>query len=431
MKKILSVLLVLAMVLSLCACGGKGDTTPKAFSVGFGRVDITPTASASLHGYSELRNSMGVYNKLYATCVAMADTTGNTVLMYAVDLIFVDTKMAEKYVAQVSEATGIPASNIMASGSHTHSAPTPNGNGTYWDTQFYPAMVQAAKDALADLAPAQILAGEIRTDKMNFVRHYMTANGVVIGDNFGTAAENGGITGHATEADNQMQLIRMVREDKKDILMINWQGHAKTVSTADTPEGNANRGLISSDYVGILRDNLEAENEDLAVAYYLGPSGNLNVYSRIKEERTNAPSDPKIFGQNLTKYVTDALPTLQPVETAQPAVKNEKKVIKALQKDGVATTDCEVSTVVAGDLSFVAVPYEMFDTNGMYVKENSPAKFTFLMTCANGHIGYVPAEYAYDYDANCYETRSSYLGRGEAEKLAAEMVSMLKATAAK
>ena len=430
MKKILSLLLVLVLVLGLCACGG-GSKTPKEFSVGYGRVDITPKSSVSLHGYFELRDSIGVFNRLYATCIAMADSTGNTVLMYAVDLIYVNNSMAEKYVKQVSEATGIPESNITASGSHTHSAPTPNGNATYWETQFYPAMVQAAKDALADMAPAQILAGETRTDKMNFVRHYKTATGVIIGDNFGSASENGGITGHATEADNQMQLIRMVRADKKDILMINWQGHPKTASAGDTPEGQANRPLIASDYVGMLRDNLEAENEDLQVIYFLGPSGNLNVYSRMKDERANATSDPKTFGKNLTKYVTDALPTLQPVENTQPAVKNEKVKQETPQKGGASKAVCEVTTVVAGDISFVAVPYEMFDTNGMFVKENSPTKFTFLMTCANGHIGYVPSEYAYDYDGACYEVRSSILERGGAEDLANKMVEQLKTTAAK
>lgn len=420
MRKAICLILAVLLALSLCACGGQKE---QGFRVGFGRADITPKQPVSLHGYFELRQSTGVLNKLYATCVALSDGS-NTVLMYTVDIIGMND-VAGEYMEKVSEATGIPASNIVASATHTHSGPSNQTDNFYWENQFYPAMVQAAEDALADLSTAQIYAGDTRTDRMNFVRHYMTANGVVVGDNFGDPAENGGIVGHATESDNQMQLIRFVREDKKDILLINWQGHPKTASTSETATGLQHRSFISSDYIGFLRDNLEAEQADLQVAFYLGASGNLNVFSRLDNERDNAPADFMVFGRNLTKVVSDALPTLRLVENTQPAVKNEKKIIEAPNKSGNVTIPCNVSTIVAGDISFVSVPYEMFDTNGMYVKENSPTKITFIMTCSDGYLSYVPSDYAYSYSGDCYEVRSSKLGKGGAEMLAAEMVNML------
>ena len=39
---------------------------------------------------------------------------------------------------------------------------------------------------------------------------------------------------------------------------------------------------------------------------------------------------------------------------------------------------------------------------------------TFVMTVANGHSGYMPSDYAFDY-VNCYEVCSSRYARGTTE----------------
>jgi hypothetical protein len=77
-----------------------------------------------------------------------------------------------------------------------------------------------------------------------------------------------------------------------------------------------------------------------------------------------------------------------------------------------------------GDVAFVAVPYEMYDSNGMYVKENSPADMTFVLTCAGGAYAYVASTFASKnggYDA--YKTSFAY-GTGDA--VAEHLVEMLK-----
>lgn len=76
------------------------------------------------------------------------------------------------------------------------------------------------------------------------------------------------------------------------------------------------------------------------------------------------------------------------------------------------------------DSGVAVVPYEMFDTNGMYIKENSPFQMTFVATCANGGYGYFPSLVAcknggYEPDTGKYE-------HGSAEILADLYVQMLK-----
>lgn len=429
MKKILSLLLVLVLVLGLCACGGGGSKTPKGLTVGYGRADITPKLSVGLHGYGDVgkRMSKGVLNKLYATCIALTDETGNTILLYTVDLIGLRPSLMEKFRPGVVEATGVPADNIFAAGTHTHSGPSPDAGGTYWDEEFAPAMIEAAKAAMADRAPFQVKAGKTYTEGMNFVRHYTTTSGTVIGDNFGSVKESGERTGHTTQADNEMQLIHFVREDKKDIIMVNWQAHAKTASTGDTAEGRATREMLSSDYIGSCRDYLEGKNDDLLFAFFLGAAGNLNTYSKIKSENATSPMQYDQFGQKLAGYIEEAMPNL--TDRGQPQVKNAATSYPAKQPTG-GTTDFEVRAAVFGEIGFVAVPYEMFDTEGMTIKKESPCDVTFVMTVANGHVGYMPSDYAFDY-INCYEVRASRYVRGTTEGFVKVLLENLNTLAGK
>ena len=73
MKKILSVVLVLTIVLGLCACGGSGnanqETQPKAtvLEAGFGRENITPDWPVGMAGYSdsETRKTKNILDYIY------------------------------------------------------------------------------------------------------------------------------------------------------------------------------------------------------------------------------------------------------------------------------------------------------------------------------------------------------------------------------
>jgi hypothetical protein len=165
---------------------------------------------------------MGVHTKLYATCIALTDETDNTILLYTVDIIGLRPALMEKFAPQVAQELGIPEGNIFASGTHTHSGPSPDSNGlNHWSEVFVPGMLAAAKAAMADRSPYTLQAGRTYTEGMNFVRHYITDQGKVIGDNFGSVKEDGARVSHTTEADNELQLIHFLREgDKKNIIMM-------------------------------------------------------------------------------------------------------------------------------------------------------------------------------------------------------------------
>ena len=96
MKKIISLLLVLVLMLGLVACGAAeqtgGDTTVAAenggFRVGYGKAEVTPEGPVGMGGYgrSDQRISTGVLSYLYVTCIAITDADDNTILLYGMDL---------------------------------------------------------------------------------------------------------------------------------------------------------------------------------------------------------------------------------------------------------------------------------------------------------------------------------------------------------
>jgi len=83
----------------------------------------------------------------------------------------------------------------------------------------------------------------------------------------------------------------------------------------------------------------------------------------------------------------------------------------------------DIYAVSFGDVGLAAAPYEMFDTNGQFIKENSPFAMTIVAECANGGNGYIPSAIAWDNRG--YEVDTCRFQKGIGEDLASIYVSML------
>lgn len=426
--------------------------------VGFGRADITPDYPVHLQGGNYRgRVSTEILDRLYTTCIAIS-TGEQTVLLYTNDLKLVTKNFSERTRDVVAQATGVDRENIFLSGTHTHSSVAIRYN---WDRadeyrEFYhQAAAQAAREALADLSPAQILAGVTETEKLNNVRHYRMQDGTVAGSNFGN--HSSGYVSHVKEPDRQMQVVRFARQDKKDILLVSFGCHG-TFKESGT--------VLSADFIGPAREYVEV-NSDYLFAFFQGACGDQTPGSRI-------PGDHfiKDYAEHGTKVAQYALGAqLQPLEagtiriehmlfTAPTNKKNLDRledaltVMELVEKHGA--TSQEVKDAVkkfkfhsrheanwiriranAGDeksmdlyvfsigqLSFVLAPYEMFGAEGRYIKTHSPLPMAFLVGCHDGGYNYLPGKEAFDY--NCYESQCSFFARGTAEKLAETYVEMLK-----
>ena len=470
MKKLISLVLALVMVLSLVACGGaseaegenNGGGSTAALQVGYGKANITPEKPVPLGGYgrSDKRISQGILNYLYATCIAITDADDNTILLFGMDI----TAPGEAYInfgEVVSKATGVPLENIVISASHTHSAPDYGAGdvaGVGDALQLLKnGMVKAAETAMKDRKPAEMAIASVETERMNFVRHYLCNDGTYAGSNFGDTSS--GIKEHSSEADPILQLVKFTREGDNDIILTNFQCHPHQT-------GGSDRFELASDVVGEYRT--EMEKDKVEVIYFSGAGGNLNSTSYIKE--LNKTQDFHEWGIELAKYARSAQYT--PVSGGKVQVQKatyEGKVnhemdayaascgqLRSLWDQGKLTTaqvieegkalgielhsayhagaisnraamgrteSFDIWTYSFGDIGFAAVPYEMFDNNGQYIKENSPFAMTVIATLSNRANGYIPSEDIYEYGS--YECDTTKFVKGTGEELAEKYVSML------
>lgn len=494
MKKCISLLLAVCLVLGLVACSSAAgdqetanagkETTPattegaapegKGLQVGFGRANITPSYSVPLAGYgnSSMRMSQGFLDYMYATCIAITDEKDTTLLLITIDACAMYNNTVEPLQKAITEATGVPAEQILMNATHVHSGPEmsniaePSVQKYLVDLCQYVA--QAADEAMKDRSPAIMETAKGASNNLSFVRHYTTTSGQLYSDNMSLEGE---ITGHHHEPDNEIQLIvfRRAAEDKKDIVAMNWQAHIKFDSTAETTEGMAGRSMLTSDGVGAFRRYVE-ENSDYLLAFYLGAAGNINMNSKIVSE--NRTTKSKEFGEYMGQDILAALETTTPTEgttikltrRAHPVyvdksenhlASNAQAVYSVWQqtnnfaeavaadptgsiispyhagsilsrgKASEAPRNLQLNAVSVGNVGFATVTYEMFDTNGKFVKDNSPFDTTFIMSMCNGSDTYIPAEYAFE-GIGTYEVHNRSYPKGTAEELANQLVEMLK-----
>lgn len=427
MKKTLCMLLSLVFVLMLFGgCGPvaqPGETTvpettaaalPHVLKVGYGRADITPKDPVPLAGLFEIRVFEDVRDPLYATCLAYTDETDNTVLVFHLDLLnaFSPTILAKR---KVSEATGVPVSQIVVSTNHNHSAPNLEkldyANVPEYCESLQQWMVEAAEAAMADRKPAAMSISKTNPEYLAFVRHYIMDDGSYVGDNFGDPKGKTYVA-HATEVDDDLQLVKFTREGGKDILLMNHQGH---------PAGHSEYRNSVVSYIDVVRRNVEKEL-DCLFAFTLGASGNVNCTTRIKAENVYRSLYETRGAALAEKVVEAAKTTMEPAKTGSIRVLNQ--TMKAPYKTGNAEGDITMGAFSMGDLAFVTAPYEMFCENGMDIKKGSPFKMTFVSTCTNGALSYIPSIATFEYGG--YEVEMTKFVAGTAEKLADGYISMLK-----
>lgn len=422
--------------------------------IGYGRICITPEESVPIAGMGNTskRMSTTVLDDLYATCLAFTDDTDQTVLLFTLDQLHANKEWTDPVREAVEKATGIPASHVMISHTHTHSGPDMHNEKEESIARYGAMMIarcaQAAELAMADRAPATMYTSTIETQRMCFTRHYEGQD------------ENGKPTGHRGVADPTLQVVKIARDGKQDVYLVNWQAHA-------TFNNGYTRYDISADYVGAMRSRMETLTGG-KIAFFQGASGNLAGRSRIPGEEAAHAYDE--YGYALTDYAIQALKTLKPLADGPVQLLSDDFVVPVDHSDdhllekakevvalwyktydtkasrelaekygmtnylhagGIRTrallpesVDFHIDAFRAGELAFVCAPYEMFGINGMHIKENSPFDRTFIVTSCNCLHGYLAADSAFDYQ--CYERDYRRYPRGTAERVADAFVTLLQ-----
>lgn len=455
-------------------------TQTDTFRVGYSSVCINPAQVNDIplsgFGNSADRTSTEIQESLYASATAITDAEGNTVLLITCDLQRPQEAITDVIREHVSRATGVPFENVILSASHSHSTPDLySGNALIKEYKLllYNNFTQAAIGAMASRVPASIQAGIVDEVKdpnsgkyMNFTRHYYYykdvglwqgeysySNGEYVeggllrnytkcyyGDNFGTAPttdDEKASMGHVAAGDHSMQLIRFVREGEKDVIFCNWAAHP-------TMTGGSEQTVISADYVGPLRDKVQAKS-DCNFVFVQGAAGNMNPTSRISGETPYDKAHYHEYGEALAQVVLDHISDLQSVEGGKVQTETydyaatvfkhtDEEVAKAKEFNALTyeerkaqykdwgytsiyhagsiiakadlgvTEDLELNAISIGNsIAFYSAPGELWAETGMKVKDRSPFAYTFTTGYTNGDWKYFTDGTAADGTYESYE----------------------------
>lgn len=462
MKKFASLFLVVCLILTLAACGegaAPAGTTAAAtqassFRAGFGVVNITPDGEVNMAGYGDQKDRLntGVITYLEARAVAIMDENGDKMVFIVADTSFAYPNVGKETVKQIAKKLDMPESHVILSGTHTHNSvatwETGNPDTVKFNDKYIDGCVEAAQMAFEDCSAAIVSVGSLQTENLNFVRRYYMDDGSLCGD--GTSGTGTTIVSHETEADREAGLLKFDRETGDDILVINFQAH---------PHLEGKLQALSADTPAGVREAVE-KKFGVKCLYWQGAAGNLNSYSRIEGETLT--KSRKEYGELFAQQLSAVYDSMTPVQTGPIKVaettyvgsanhSDDHLIVEATQvmdkfNSGVSIDECtqyakslglntfyharnivshaklgdtyemDISAFSFGDVAGIVVPYEMFDTSGMQIKEQSPFVKSFIVGYAYpGYQGYIPTELAWQNGG--YEVETSNYGPGNAEKL--------------
>ena len=431
---------------------------------GFGRRDVTPEWPVPLAGYynPQFRYHTRVLSHIFVHCVALSDGE-TTVLWYSIDMVRPNTQRFAGLRRAISEATGVPFENILLCCTHTHSSVEPNSFDdavVRWWPVFTQKLIEAAKDALADLAPSEMLLGGIETHELTYTRRYYLKDGSPLALSLGKATPENPVARHESEADRIMDAVLFRREGKKDIGLMNFGCHA-------TITGGSDKFDLSADWPGRTVERIE-EKSGIHFAFFQGGVGNTVPKSRLKETEISH-HDVESFSLRLADYFCWTLDYLHPaktgkirvIDTLYPtpvnhdfdcriedarriwALCNEDRwpEAKELCKElGFSSPymaqavdyrykmpkdlDLELCAVLLGELAIATVPYEIFCENARFIKDHSGKTKTFVCACAQGYEEYIPTRLAFQNGG--YEVDMCRFPAGTGEAIADALSEILR-----
>lgn len=402
------------------------------FKAGAATSNITPPLGMEIVGnFAPRPIAKHVHDELHVRCLVLDD--GATKLAFAVaDTISLARDVWDEAKNKIEAVTGIPAANMMFSGTHTHSsvsAITNKDPSLDYRSFIISRTVDGVRRALNKLEPARIAWGSGKLPQHVFNRRWLLKEGVTNDNPFGgkdRAVMNPSsllrprLAGPAGPTNPEVYCLSVQAADGRQIaLMANYWLHYV---------GGVNREDLSADYFGEFCRRIEEKIGAPCVGLLAnGPCGdvNNNDYSGKTPAVKREPYEKiKLVAGDLAQEVLRVQKTLQhrdwvPLKAAAsdlqlavrrptPEMVTWAEGVLAKPKDStpmhrleqpyaertLAARDAKPDTVQAviqafriGDLGIAAIPFEVFTEIGLEIKDRSPFADTFTIELANGSHG--------------------------------------------
>jgi hypothetical protein len=479
----MSIRSLLGILLVACCVLSSRDTLHAAeFRAGAFAQPISPTKFPSpVNGSMKGNFAKSVNDHMHARCLALHDGQKELILC-VVDACMIPREICEQAKQIASQKTGVPASQIMISATHTHSAATLAGVFQSDPDPEYVATVpgriaQGLIRAHENLEPADVAWGSADDPTQVFNRRWYVKEGEQYTNPFGITTDrarmnpgykNPQVTEPTGPVDPEVVILAVrAKSDRRPLAVLaNYSLHY----VGGNPP-------ISADYYAAFAEEL-ASRLDARDARYdnkpafvgimsNGTSGNINNVNYAADPparrqqgeqirtvaRSVASAAMKAYeGLSFRPRVTlDSLESELMLKVRKPTAEELAKAKQLLEttpkdKDGQYSDRMAIyareSVLLAdypdhvpvklqvhriGDLSIATIPCEVFVEIGLELKKRTPFEQHFTVSLANGYNGYLPTEKHHELGG--YETwraRSAYLETTAASKITSQLLSMLQ-----
>ena len=389
------------------------------FTAGAAREDITPPVGTLLYGYTPDTVSTSVHDPLSVTAIAFRQGDVTAILM-SVTVGDFGTALCGEIRERIGRALGLPAGRIIAAATHTHSAPNVSGlegwgdiDRPYVDGILFPAMEKACRDALADLQPAELAVGVVRS-KIGINRRQQERDGsIVLGQNpwgcydpfltciaVRNAESKKGIVNllhygcHGTAAGRNHEITR----DWSGIMTDRLEAQTGILTAyCNGAQGDVGPRLTNGKTTGDIRFVEElggAAAQDAMCAWdALGPyrTGALTVREgEVRIPRKPLPPEEDVRRKLASYPDPEALINLRRLEYAYyRAVMDEYEAGRPPYDRNFAFPQ---TVLTLGDIAFVPFPFEIFAETSLRMRAYSPCRYTLCLSNANGYNAYLPTE---------------------------------------
>lgn len=435
--------------------------------VGIGRVDITPPPGifARSWGSSTHDVATAVHKPLYASCVMFRGLdTDLSLYLLSLDLSFWGNQEESEVRSQILEQSGLDEMQLILHLSHTHSAPRsdlqnieePGGDLIQpWRDKIVAGSVSAIEEA-QNSAEKSFVTWTPGTCRLAHNRDQAVKDAgkltTVVGLNLDDKADDTLLVGRIVDTDDNIRAV-----------LVNYACHPVSLGGGNTE--------ISPDYVGKMREVVEAEIGAGICIFLHGASGDLTP-------RLSYASDPAVADQNgreIGYAILETLASSLPVQSTLAFDRIEQsgaplgrwalrskpastriateiaKVelafhnlpsLEELDKDIQQTSDrymlerlqrrrqlraemgdgdrreISISIWQIGDSVIVALPAEAYSEFQQSLRKTFPAAAIVVLNIANGYFSYLPPRDSYDVP-DLYQVRVALFGAGCMEKVLA------------
>ena len=430
------------------------DVAKAPLMAGAATSNITPELGGEVVGGFLPFPCTHIHDELHARCLVLDD--GKTKLALVVcDLLGLHRSLSVKARELIEKETGIPAANVLISGTHTHSATNALGGSprTYssdYDLTDYQKFVarrvaDGVRRAMNLLRPAEIAFGTVDALEHVHIRRWFLKDGTMPPNPFGKidqvkmnpGAGNPNLVEPAGEPDPRVSFIAL-REPGGRLISVYSAYSLHYV-------GGVGEGHISADYYGMYCEALKrlqqggGDDPPFVAMMANGTSGDANnINFRNPQPRKKAYEQMQYVADDMAAKVNEALSKVSWQSTAPLASRYRELDVKwrtispeliAWAKETEAKTPriqgkadlplayagrvqrlanaspetkSPVQILRIGDVCIGTTPCETFAEMGMEFRKRSPFAKSFMVELAHGYYGYMPTPRHFDLGG--YET---------------------------